>query len=729
MVKNSENAYYHRSLLFANGRGEQFIRAFLEADSELAKTILDGSKYYKNKYGYDIRNNEIHYELIDLIIQTGIKHAILDPSMYYITKLKDTEDAIRDPRTTTVASIDAIVQTYIVNIIKDTVKAKEIYDKYVSTVFTGKENIISFLRNNVNAYYEFRNIRNNKLRDEILDVLNDSDKRIDTLEFYDKYIDVMEYDNSKWKTTSLIKGKTNLRINLKNSNGIPNLGTDILRYASLDRYQYNNFEHFYYTDDSGNVKKKQILHDADKILYNLYIGSYYSTIIYLEGINYTLPPKEEFNLPITVNDTSGGLLFSLNVKYKLESFKYEQFSIMTHNIVTQKLHEIFVDKQLKQEQKKNSNIDQIFDFYTSDVFFRNESGDLVYHTMGKDTTIYNINSMMGDNCYLASLENTERKKCDEFIAKCIFGNGDIKECNDYLEKSDYNISSSHSLFHPYIFTKFLDNYEFKKIKEYCSIYGCDIIKYEKFSDWLLSPSSNNDVQLLKDIIRDNNKNSDKIRKYFENCIDRVNKNPAILNANIKLFKSGNKCATNKPVDWLHKIGLKLRQEPLINRDYLVLNNYNRLNLHNFGTVFPNLNSGVPLVPVIQYGGDKYEEMINTSGYKYINELFMNALKKLESLNISLDQESLQKILITLQNLKTTEISLKKDLLMIEKLYLLYNSYGKDYVEYIGSTVTLDNLDNIVKKAESKLLETSRYERELSIFMNKMAKLYGKYNMY
>lgn len=719
------------SYLFADGRGAQFISAFLVGNSELKNDLLKASNYYNSN---EIRDNEIHFELIDLIIQTGIKHGALDPTLknsvkYYEASKKIDNYTLDNWKEKIVEDFSSFEYSEIIKKIENSPELLKITDDNEKLVF-----IINMLKeligSNTSTYYKKDNKYNKHVTNDLLKNIfsNFMSLNIDVKEFYNKYVDLMKKENNKWIVTTnfeeLIKNinKDTYRINLKNINGIPVFAHDLQFYVDQQLHFNKDLTGFRYSSSLGSHPLIGIPEGIkSNLFYTIYLAAYQAAANKMD--------RGELNDDGELDFSTKNIKFF--VKYNLRYDSQKSFSIMTHKILSKKLDTLNIEN-IKPKLVTGPEI--YYDFYTLNTFYRNDKGILVYRDMsGNEIELDDTARFVADNCYLSNLQNADRKKCDEFLAKCIFGEkpSNVSECTKYFTDNNiemYNDVMGYHMWHPHVLMKLLDMYEVNKRKVYKIEYGCEIIEYENINDWIKRESTDANINSLKSLLKVDDIKGKSLYNYLQNYVDKINKSPALLNDDLKLFKSsGYKCTNGtKPVYWLESMGIKLRQEPadcLRNSDMLIYK-YPKINITNFKTVSPNLLGSHPIPFIQQYGGG-HAPVIQTSGYGFINELFLESLKKLDAVGVTLDRESLEKIHAALNNLKNIEASIKHDLEIIEKYYDLYKTYGDKYITHISGPLKKEEIEKRVKEAEEKLIQASYYEREIDSFFNKMAKLHER----
>lgn len=761
-----------RSRFFANSRGEQFISAFIDNNFLLKKDLLNSGNYYTREGENSYRDGEVHCEIIDLVIDTAKKHAALDPSLRaraligefikYIVGLPLNVQDLKGALDKGIDEFNKYLNYHIRKVIEYVLDDKKIkllhgeelqkfFDETkVPAIFNYNDNvlydeIIDILNENslvpklknflishfeerlkINFYgknYDFSKKQTSDLLENIYYKFNDLSPLVKN--FYSKFTTVMEFKSGQWKeiTRNLSRDDdgSKLRINLKNINAIPIFAYEL---PLIPR----TFNAFHYTNNSGKVERVSMEMFTNEFKENLLFNLYLKT--YVTMCQSIIEGETTYNINIVLNYDKNDptKLYTLRTKRYDMNDTYDnslQFSIMTGRLVADKLRDLSIDEEIRNKMKSRNLSDElVYDFYASNIFYRNRNGELVYRDrIGNVIELGNIANFIDNNCYLSELGNIEREKCDEFLSKCIFGKSDVSECTKYFKENNVELGQYSGVWHPQILMKLLDSYGFDKKTIDSPEHGCRIKVYQSVTEWLNNSVSDANITVLKKLMKANDDKANKLKQYFQSHVDKINNNPAILNDNIQFFKSqGQKCVSNQRNQWLENIGIDLRTEPakvLNSKDFAIINS-NKINVRNYGTVSPNLR-GVGIIA--QYGG---ANLIATSGYEFINEIFMKSLRKLESIGVSLDRNSKAQILSNLESLKRNESDLSKILSILDRYYEIYNAYGENIVQLVAGEIGYEGLEKFVDAAEVKLNQKSQYEKELSAQLNRLMKLQEKY---
>lgn len=307
--------------------------------------------------------------------------------------------------------------------------------------------------------------------------------------------------------------------------------------------------------------------------------------------------------------------------------------------------------------------------------------------------------------------------CSAFLQKCLQNEEkNLKGCKEFMQSSKFwsSVKKDFKETNPKTLILILKAFGFLKYEDETT----KLSMYENYNSWISRLSTQiqqKDFDLTEEEFK-KIKQNDNLRVYLSGIIDKINKNPAILNVNYKGKKK-----LHDTIDPKYKLPYYTSTS---NKDKRSLNvvirsAYGR-NMNNATKMEAYIQSiiGNKGLSRTQFGGAPESVILIGPVFESI---FNKTLIELNKLNKDIDQNEKAQILKMIENIKKTEVNLRSILKYMTRYIQLYNSIPQDGEKHLNFSVIRD----LVEKYKNKATKLYPKQLNLNTVLNEIIEIINK----
>ena len=309
-----------------------------------------------------------------------------------------------------------------------------------------------------------------------------------------------------------------------------------------------------------------------------------------------------------------------------------------------------------------------------------------------------------DKCLGTGFKDHNGKTCADYLGECLEG-GDVGKCKDFLSDPNFwaNAQDEVKNMLPLVAHKTLKSFEFQTEEYFDQTANRRLDRIISYKQWLESLREMVSNNKLTKQDYDNIAGNAKLQGYLEYLVDKMNKNPGILNkdytGDTDLTKLKNQ--NTLPGTRLSTMGLSVKQSSNgVNSGAVLTHLSNGVNSRQF-----SIRLGLPgpfgNIPFTLSGGSlQTEEYLNNASRRLshiLGQEYLSLVTRLKNQGKQISKGDEQTITDMIKDLEQKETKLVKLILMTDRYLDLVQVHGQ--YDNTG-TITVDHLEKFVGQREN-----------------------------
>jgi len=358
--------------------------------------------------------------------------------------------------------------------------------------------------------------------------------------------------------------------------------------------------------------------------------------------------------------------------------------------------------------------------------YRKDGNNKIHLNKGSDEYIKLFKAEQ--DCYTSQLQNDgdNTDNCGDYFQICLGGSPDvINKCKQFLISTDFwkKVPSTVETMLPTVIEKIVNSYEFPRFTTFDKKYKMKLIQLHPIEEWyaFLKDKSNKNPDELSNDELEKIVNNDRLKALLVLIIDRVNKEPAILNSNF-VEKQVTKKTTGQPY-FVPNFNFEQTGNSLpALKNFIIRSSSGTFKIlqgmqTNMGSMRVGMRGGDSLNTVFGYLDEIHDIKIVNNGPIFMG-LYDNLKTKLNNINKDIASEDNDTIKKLLYNYSQYESQINRALntlrLFIENISINHNE--EDSKEEKNNVYTFKRLKEAVDKM------TSNYNK----YIGKQSNLFNIY---
>lgn len=292
------------------------------------------------------------------------------------------------------------------------------------------------------------------------------------------------------------------------------------------------------------------------------------------------------------------------------------------------------------------------------------------------------------------VKDGDKITCSSFLQKCLQNEAkNLKGCKEFMQSSKFwsSVKKDFKETNPKTLILILKAFGFLSYKDGTT----KLSMYEDYNSWISRLSTQvkqKDFDLTEEEFK-KIKQNDNLRVYLSGIIDKINKNPAILNENYK-----GKRKSNETIDPKYKLPYYTNSKDYKRSLGVIIKSAYSTNIKNITKMEAYIQSilGLGRQTRVQFGGAPESVILIGPVFESI---FNKTLVELNKLNKDIDPNEKTQILKMIENIKKTEVNLRSILKYMTRYIQLYNSIPQDGEKHLNISTIRDLVEKYKNKVE------------------------------